>query len=247
MHKTLKFVPLAVAVLLCGVLSSDLLGLAGAQDESRPARSARGGMLARAGRHQFEIFFYTTGLRAVPLDPAGTPIDASKLTGTVTFYHPNSPGPWFSRPLHAAPAASGQASSSLDLSLGLGTVPATGAKVAFEIAGLPDTAESRAEFTVPFEFSKIPTESSPAQPALPTGAVATSPRYVYGPGYSGFGYYQYPGPEAAPTLTSNPTVYSYGTPSGGSGGRSGGAHDWSTGRDYQGGGLISKPWLRPMD
>jgi hypothetical protein len=247
MFKALKVMPLANAFLLAVVLSSGHFGLAGVQDESRPTRSARGGTLARTGRHQFETFFYTTGLRVFPLNSAGAPIDASKLTGTATFYHPNSPKPWFSRPLHGTPVTAGQTSSSLDLSIGLDTVPPTGAKVTFEIAGLTDPAEPTAEFTVPFEFTKVPADSSAIHPAPLTGVVATSPRYVYGPGYSGFGYYQYPGPEAAPSPSSNPTVYGYGTPSSGYSGSSGRTHDWSTGRDYQGGGLISKPWLRPMD
>src|SRR6516165_3230710 len=77
-------------------------GGAGAQQQSKPTRSARGAALATAGRHQVEVFFYHTGIRVCPLDSAGSPIDADNLTGTATFYHPNSPDPWFSRPLPGA-------------------------------------------------------------------------------------------------------------------------------------------------
>ena len=110
MHQTLKVMPLASALLLAAVLSTGQDALAGAQDESKPARSARGGLLAQSGQHQFEIFFYTTGLRVFPLNSAGTPIDVSHLTGTAMFYHPNSPRPWFSRMLHVAPVTPGQTS-----------------------------------------------------------------------------------------------------------------------------------------
>ena len=83
-----------------------------AQEESKPVKSARSGALAKTTRHQFEVFFYTTGLRVFPLDSAGSPLDASKLTGTATFYHPNSPKLWLLRPLHAATVGPGQATAS---------------------------------------------------------------------------------------------------------------------------------------
>ncbi len=240
-----KVVALAGIVALAIAWSIGRVGIAGAQEEPAVARSARGGLIAKTARNQFEVFFYPTGLRIFPLDSAGAPIVASKLAGMATFYHPNSPKPWFTRPLQAAAADAGQPSASLDLVIGLGTVPPTGAKVAFEVAGLPDPAGPTATFTVPVEFAAAPTASTPAAP--PSGA-AVGPRYVYGPGYYGFGYYQYPGPRAAPAAASSPTVYSYSTPSRrGSGGGTGSTHDWSTGRDYPSGGLISKPWLRPMD
>jgi len=177
----------------------------GAQEDSKPALSARGGLLERSRHSQFEVFFYTTGLRVFPQDAAGVPLDAAKLTGTATFYHPNSPKPWFSRPLGGTRAAPGQ-SASLDLVIGLSTVPPTGAKVTFEVAGLPDSAEPTVTFTVPFEFVKAPRESPVAHPTPPQGGVASSPRYVYDPGFYGFGYYPYPGPEIALPHRSGPTA-----------------------------------------
>jgi hypothetical protein len=238
MRPTPKLAALACALTLGGLAALGHLGRAGAQDESRPSRSARGGALAKTARHQFEVFFYDTGLRVFLLDAAGAPVDAAKVTATATFYHPNSPSPWFSRPLRPA-ATAGQALS-LDLSIGLSKVPPSGAKVAFEVAGLSDPAETTATFTVPFEFVKTPSESTVAQPTTPAGSVTSSPRYVYGPGYYGYGYYRYPGPEAAPTGGAAPAVQAYSPPrrQHTSSGR-----DWSTGRDIP----LAKPWTRPAD
>ena len=216
-------------------------GSAAAQDHAKVTKSARGGVLATTDHHRFEAFFYPTGVRVFPGDHAGAAIDASKLEATATFYHPNSPKPWFSRPLRGGP-------ESLDLALGLQNAPRTGGKVAIQVTGLPGGDESVATFTVPLEFVPQPT----AQPAAPVAAAAASPRYVYAPGYYGYGYYSYPGPETAPQpAASAPTYYSaprsYGYPSGhfrGDGDSVGPGHrDWSTGRDVP----LAKPWMRPRD
>ena len=86
-----------------------------------------------------------------------------------------------------------------------------------------------------------------AQPAS-RGAVAPGPRYLYRPGNSGFGYYNYsnPGtaPATAPAPAGGPTTRTFRVPASGSsntGARRG--RDWSTGRRM----TIAKPWLRPMD
>lgn len=244
MHRLMKVAALAGFFALAAAWSFGRVGTAVAQDPT-VTKSARGGLLAKSERNQFEVFFYPTGLRLFLMDSSGHPIEASRLTGTATFYHPNSPKPWFTRPLRGGTASAGEAPASLDLVIGLGTVPPKGAKVKFEVGGLPDSAESLAVVTLPVEFVVTQAATNPTAP--PAGA-APDPRYVYGPGYSGFGYYQYPGPQAAPAAVSSPTVYTYSTPRGrSSGGSSGSTHDWSTGRDYPAGGLISKPWLRPMD
>ena len=207
----------------------------GAQEATKPAKSARGGLLAKVDSHHFEVLFYPTGVRVFLQDHTGATVDASQFAGTATFYHPNSPKPWFMRPLRGTPA-------SLDLAIGLSNAPASGAKVAFEITGLSSATESKAAFTVPLEFVSQP---SVAQTTAPTVATP-SPRYVYGPGYQGMGYYQYPGPQTTPAQLTGPTVYGYSTPvHQSSGGSSGSSYDWSTGRSLPSGGLISKPWLRP--
>jgi hypothetical protein len=112
--------------------------------------------LATVGAYRFEVFFYRTGLRLFAQDARGAPLNASELTGTATFYHPNSPEPWFVRPLHSAAADPGQSSESLDLVLDLSTVPPKEARVAFEIGGLPGPAKTPARFIVPFEFVDTP-------------------------------------------------------------------------------------------
>ena len=206
------------------------LGRVEAQESAVAMKSVRGGLLAKTAHHQFEVFFYPTGVRVFAQDHSGVPLDATKLAATATFYHPNSPQPCISRPLTGT-------APSLDLAVGLGNAPATGAKVAFEVTGFADSSESKVKFTVPLEF--VP------QPAAPTGGVATVPRYVYAPGYYGYGYYPY----SSPAVSSPPAsaYHTYTSPSGhyrGDGDSVGPGHrDWSTGRENP----LAKPWMRPID
>jgi hypothetical protein len=166
MRAALQVVTWAVGVFtLANTWVLSPIGSVLADGESRPTKSARGGTVATIGAYQFEVFFYTTGLRVFPRDSAGAPIDASKLTGTATFYHPNSPEPWFGHPLHASASGSGQASESLDLAIGLSTVPPSGAKVAFEVAGLPNPAMRKAQFALPFAFVEAAVQPRAARPA----------------------------------------------------------------------------------
>ena len=174
-------------------------------------------------RNQFEVFFYPSGLRVFPMDAAGTPIEAAGLRGTATFYHPNSQEPWFSRPIEGGSAAARQGQSSLDLAIELTGVPPAGTRVAFAIAGLPDTPS----FTLPFELAG----AASANAAAPEPAAA--PRFVFGPGANGFGYYQAPvsaAPAARPVSGGRPATRT---------------RDWSTGQNLPTGGLLSKPWLKP--
>jgi hypothetical protein len=134
---------LLASVVLAGTWGLVRIRSVDAQEESRTARSARGGLLAKTARHQFEVFFYPTGVRVLAETASGQPVDASRASGTATFYHPNSPQPWFSRPIH------GTAQSGLELAIGLGNTPAAGGKVAIEVSGLTDPAESSTSFTVP--------------------------------------------------------------------------------------------------
>jgi hypothetical protein len=103
--------------------------------------------------YHFEVVFAKDGLTVYPRTHGDQPLDASRLTGTATFYHPNSPQPWFERKLVPSAARRGQAASSIGLKLDLSPVPATGAKVAFRVEGLPEAAEPTARFTVPFAFA----------------------------------------------------------------------------------------------
>lgn len=242
MHPLSKVVALAGLVVLPIAWTYNGIGVADAQEQT-VAKSQRGGLLAKTAKNQFEVFFYPTGVRVFPQDLTGTPVEVSRLTGTVTFYHPNSPKPWFTRPLSVEAVSAGQPQANLVIAIGLSTVPQSGAKATLEIAGLSDSGESTVVTTISVEFVATSNLAPSAE------AVATNPRYVYGPGYYGFGYYQYPGPQATPATTmSAPTVYSYSMPGRrSSGGSSSSTHDWTTGRDLPSGGLISKPWLRPSD
>jgi len=72
---------------------------AAAFQSAASTRTSRG-VLARASQHEFEVFFYPTGIRLFIHDEAGRPAVTNQLGATVTFYHPNSPAPWFTRSLH---------------------------------------------------------------------------------------------------------------------------------------------------
>jgi hypothetical protein len=222
---------------LCAAIALAISFLSIVDAEQETTKTARGGLLAKTGKYQFEVFFYPAAIRVFPQDGAGKALDASRLTMKATFYYLSSAKPWFSRVLRAPAVAAGQASSYLEHNINLRNAPASGAKVAFEVSGLPDPAESTATFTVPFEFAAAPT-------AAPGGGSNAS-RYVYRPGYLGYGYYSY---EFTPGQNTNSLEYSaYTSPS--SGGSSSGSfdtshRDWSTGRDNL---PISKPWLRPFD
>ncbi|MGO9597856.1 MAG: hypothetical protein ACLP7Q_07655 [Isosphaeraceae bacterium] len=88
---------------------------AAAFQSAASTRTSRGGMLARASQHEFEVFFYPTGIRLFIHDEAGRPAVTNQLGATVTFYHPNSPAPWFTRSLHGG-------DGSLDLNMNLSSL-----------------------------------------------------------------------------------------------------------------------------
>lgn len=138
-----------LAVLVAG----PLLGVAAfAGDEKGDVRPQHGGVVSSTDAYNFEVVFERAGLKLYPLTKDGKPIDVSGLAGTATFYHPNSPKPWFSRNLASGARSGGGQPASLDLAMGLSSVPETGAKATFKITGLPDPAEPAAEFTTPVRF-----------------------------------------------------------------------------------------------
>lgn len=245
MHRALKAVPIAV-ILLLGGLACHVLGTrAGAVDGAPPARGARGGLLAKTQQHQFEVFFYPAGLQIFPQDSAGKPLDTTNISALAIFYHPNSPSPWFDRPLRPVAATAGAAPTLLEHSIGLGTVPASGAKVVFEISGLTDPSEPAVSFTVPFQFTAVQLRA----PAAPATATA-SPAYVYASGFQGVGYYANPGPQTTPppaTVPSQaqPPRYSGNATRTQAGGsrpvNAARARDWTTGHRMR----LHKPWLSP--
>lgn len=134
------------------------LGSAGpskAQDghEHKHGAPLHGGKVAMTQEYHFEVVFAKDGLKVYPRTHEDKPIDASRLTGTASFYHPNSPKPWFERKLAATAASPGQAASSIGTTIDLSKVPATGAKVEFKVDGLPEAAEPTATFTVAFALA----------------------------------------------------------------------------------------------
>ena len=134
---------------------------------------SHGGTLEMTRHYRFETVFTAAGVKVYPYGMEGKPLDATKMSGKATFYHPNSPAPWFERPLGASP---GPAPVSLECTINLSKVPASGVKVAFEVGGLPDPAEPSASITVPFALAPTPAPARPAPapaPAAITYAGAT--------------------------------------------------------------------------
>lgn len=132
-----------------------------------------GGIVEKSQSYQFEAVFSANGLKLYALGADGKPLDAAKLTGDATFYHPNSPEPWFKRSLKPASPGAGKRAPSLDLNMRLNTVPAAGVKVMFEIAGLPEPNASSASFTVPLMFAAAPVPPARTAPAPITYGRAT--------------------------------------------------------------------------
>jgi len=124
-------------------------GLALADDAHKHGASLHGGKVAMTKEYHFEVVFAKDGLKVYPRSHEDKPVDASRLTGTATFYLPNTPKAWFDRKLTATAASPGQAAPSIGTAVDLSKVPA-GAKVEFKVEGLPEPAETMASFTVPF-------------------------------------------------------------------------------------------------
>ncbi len=226
MRRVFGFLALAAMV----ATSLWAVGRIDAQEAVQSVKSARGGHLAKTAQHQFEVFVYPTGVRVFVQDKAGAALNTARLTGTATFYHPNSSKPWFSRPLRAE-------NGYLDVGIGLEKAPSTGGTVTFEISGLADSSESTASFTTPLELVSTP--------APPQGGSPSVPRYVYGLGYEGYGYYEHTSSGTNSTSTGNHSYMSSIPGMFGPGGMTVGPgyRDWSTGRESP----LAKPWLRPLD
>jgi hypothetical protein len=124
-----------------------------AQEKHDHGAPLHGGKVAMTKEYHFEAVFARDGLRLYPRTHEDKAIDTSKLTGTATFYHPNSPRPWFEQKLTAPPASPGQATTSLQATVDLSKVPSSGAKVAFKVSGLPEAAEPTATFSIPFALA----------------------------------------------------------------------------------------------
>lgn len=112
-----------------------------------------GGTVVRSQARQFEVVFTPSGVQVYPLTQDKKPVDSSKLTGTVTFYHPSAPGKrWFERPLRPMTARPGQTPTSLGLAIDLSKAPSQGVTTAFQVAGFADATKPSSDFTVPFSL-----------------------------------------------------------------------------------------------
>lgn len=114
------------------------------------AAATRGGAQAQTKRYHFEATFSTTGLKLTVRSLDHKPVDVSGLSVKATFYHPSTAKPWFTRELRPSAAGQDRIPTSLELAMNLSKVPAKGAKVVFQVSGLPDPGEPTATFTVPF-------------------------------------------------------------------------------------------------
>jgi hypothetical protein len=130
-----------------------VVGPAHAQEDLDHAGATHSGDQRQAKRCHFEATFLKSGLKLTVHGPDHKAIDVSGLDATATFYHPSSENAWFTRKLRPAPAGQGQVSTSLGLVMNLSQVPTKGARVAFQVSGLPDPGEPTATFTVPFTLA----------------------------------------------------------------------------------------------
>ena len=150
MHETTRkrlstFLAMFGSALMLGV------GVAATADEGhKHGAPLHGGTVKMTKEYHFEAAFTKEGVKLYPRTHDDKPLDTSKVAATATFYHPNSPKPWFEQKLTAPATAPGRAPSSLEASIGLGNVPSGGAKVEFKVTGLPEAEEPTAAFTVPF-------------------------------------------------------------------------------------------------
>jgi hypothetical protein len=141
-----KFVPIFGTVLTVGFT---LILAARAQESHEYGKAMHGGTVAKTKHHQFEVVLRKDGLNVYPMGQKNEPIDASRLSGTVTFALPGVSKPFTYRLRAAAPNAN-RTPDSLGLVVDLNKVPTTGSKATFQIAGLPDPTEPTVTFTVPF-------------------------------------------------------------------------------------------------
>lgn len=145
MRKMKTRFPAAFAALL----ATGLAAPGHAQEVRDQGAAPHGGTVAKTGRYQFEVVFRKDGLSVYPSAPGRGAIDVAMLAGTATFTLPGTSRPFTYR-LATQPAAAGRSAEALAVAVDLSKVPATGAKVSFEVSGLPDPAERIATFAVPF-------------------------------------------------------------------------------------------------
>jgi hypothetical protein len=216
-RRTFGPLTLAGALALAGLVrpvNSNLDEVRAAEEQS-PVKSERGGLLVTTPQHQFEVFFYKTGLRIFPREKAGAPVAVSKLTGSAAFSLPGAHNPLVYTLKGGAPIR-GQEHDSLDLATDLSWVPVGETKVNLTIDGLADPAESHVSFTVPFELVTHPAAVRAAEYTAerprPVSPPPSAPSYYYRTGYYGYGYYPNPSPASPVATAPAPAQYQYSSP-----------------------------------
>ncbi len=111
-------VVVALTATLCVLVQSTLAPAAQTAGRVVTTSTPNGGATAMIGQWRCTVFFYRTGVRVFVRTANGQPAATTGLQGSITFYHPNSPAPWFRRELRRTP-------ESLDLSMNLSSVPPT--------------------------------------------------------------------------------------------------------------------------
>ena len=176
MQKFVRLLPATFAGI--HALVSVLLGAASADDGHKHGAPLHGGKVVMTKEYYFEVVLAKDGIRVYPRSHEDSPIDASRLAGTATFYLPGSPKPWFDRKLTPTAGRPGQTASSIGTAIDLSKVPATGVKVEFKVENLPEAGEAAANFTVPFALSPsgeiVVTKATPAD-AKAIAALKTCP------------------------------------------------------------------------
>ncbi len=148
MRLSLRMILAAIGA--AGAIGIGLSGPSDAHEGPDHGAPLLGGKVAMTKSYHFEVVFARDGLKVYPRTHEDKPIDTSKLTGTATFYHPNSPQPWFERKLTATAAGPGRDPASLAASADTSRFPARGVKLALKVSGLPDPVEPVVTFEVPF-------------------------------------------------------------------------------------------------
>ena len=145
----------SVSAMLASALVLGLGVAAPADDGHKHGAPLHGGKVAMTKEYHFEVVFTKDGLKVYPRTHEDKPLDSSKLTGTATFYHQNSPKPWFDKPLTPtkSSASLGKTTESLEAKVDTRKVPASGDKETVVVSGLPDEAEPTATITVPFALA----------------------------------------------------------------------------------------------
>lgn len=137
-----------------------------------------GGTVAKTDRHQFEVVFGEDGLRLYPHGERLSPEAVAGLKARAYFLLPGAKAYTDPYPLRPVASEAGQPVAALELDADLSRIPTEGTKVTFQVWKLPDPAEPKAEFTVPFalsESAEIRTVKATEADKLGVAAQATCP------------------------------------------------------------------------